>query len=316
MAATTTQGSPRTTDPRTLLEAVRYFSDPEVALDFVRRAVWAEGTPVCPHCGSREAGFVASRRIWKCKARECRKQFSAKVGTIFEDSPLGWDKWLPAVWLIANSKNSISSHELARALGVTQKTSWFMLHRIRDAMTTGTFRKLDGEVEADETFIGGKAGNMHKGRWEAGRGSGQNKTIIAGMVERGGEVRAKKVERIDAATLTDNLLANVEIGADVFTDELVGYNELEQYYAHKTVDHSREYVRGIAHTNTIENFWSLLKRAIKGTQVHVSAEHLERYVTERSFAYNNRGTSDLGRMQLAMSGAQGRRLTWDELTAR
>ena len=150
------------TDPKSLVEAVRYFADPDTALDFVRRAVWADGVPVCPHCGSTEHSFVTTRRIWKCKAKECRRQFSAKVGTIFEDSPLGWDKWLPAVWLIANSKNSVSSHELARALGVTQKTSWFMLHRIRDAMETGSFRKLTGTIEADETYIGGKVTNMHK----------------------------------------------------------------------------------------------------------------------------------------------------------
>jgi transposase-like protein len=151
--------------PKNLLEAVRYFADLDVATDFVAKLRWPNG-PVCPKCGSADKhSYLTTRRIWKCKA--CKKQFSVKVGTIFEDSALGLDKWLPAVWLIANSKNGISSHELGRALGTTQKSAWFMLHRIRLAMRSGSFEMMNGTVEVDETYIGGKARNMHKGERRA-----------------------------------------------------------------------------------------------------------------------------------------------------
>ncbi len=178
----------QTGEPRTLLEAVRYFSDPDVALAFVVKLRWTDGKPVCPRCACMEHSFLKTRRIWKCKA--CRRQFSVKLGMIFEDSPLGFDKWLPAIWMIANSKNGVSSHEMARSLGVTQKSAWFMLHRVRLAMQTGTFAKLDGMIEADETFIGGKARNMHKHIRErkiTGTG-GKDKTVVAGITERGGKV--------------------------------------------------------------------------------------------------------------------------------
>src|SRR3954467_13156135 len=178
--------------PETLLEAIRYFADRDVANDFVASLRWPDG-PVCPGCGGVEYSYLTTRRLWKCK--ECKKQTSVKVGTIFEDSALGLDKWLPAVWLIANSKNGISSHELARALGITQKSAWFMLHRIRLAMQTGSFDKLDGEVEVDETYIGGKARNMHKSVRDrkTAEGWGTGKAIAFGMRQRGGEVRATVV---------------------------------------------------------------------------------------------------------------------------
>ncbi len=303
-------------EPTNLLEAVRYFSDDDRAFAFVMNLRWPDGNVTCPRCGVGNPSFIATRRIWKC--RGCRKQFSLKVGTIFEDSPLGWDKWLPAIWLLANSKNSVSSHELGRALGVTQKTAWFMFHRIRDAMATRTFRKLDGEVEADETYVGPNIMNMHKRVRQAkglgGRGGHPDKAIVAGIVERGGEVRAMPVPDTQMDTLHGNVLSNVAIGATLYADENRSYNGLDQYYALKRINHSREYVSGNTHTNTIENFWSLLKRSIKGTQVHVDPEHLHRYVTERSFSYNHRTDTDLGRMRLAVSGAPGRRLTWVALT--
>src|ERR1700719_1362733 len=147
--------------PTSLIEEIRYFSDLDVCTDFVANLRWPDG-PVCPRCGSTEYSYLTTRRLWKCKG--CKKQYSVKLGTIFEDSPLGLDKWLPAIWLLANSKNGISSYELHRALGVTQKTAWFMLSRIRLAMQTKSFTKLKGEVEADETFIGGKRANMHKSK--------------------------------------------------------------------------------------------------------------------------------------------------------
>ncbi len=304
-------------DPTNLVEAIRYFADPDRSFHFVLKLRWADGKVTCPRCGHGETSFLTTRRIWKCKG--CKRQFSLKVGTIFEDSPLGFDKWLPAIWLIANSKNSISSHELGRSLGVTQKSAWFMLHRIRDAMETGTFQKMSGITEVDDTFIGGLAKNMHRSvhaRKITGTG-GINKTIVQGARNRDtGTVVAKVIAGTDTETVQANIYEWVEPQSALFTDEHRGYNGLEEDFAHKTVNHSRgEYVNGIVHTNGIENYWSLLKRSIKGSQIRVSPAHLDRYVTERTFAYNNRCTDDLGRMRVAVAGTAGRRLTWAELTS-
>jgi transposase-like protein len=302
-------------DPKSLLEAVRYFSDPELAFNFVRDIRWPDGQVVCPHCSATEHSFLATRKIWKCKG--CRKQFSLKVGTIWEDSPIGFDKWLPAMWLLANAKNSVSSHELARALSVTQKTAWFMFHRIRLAMEAQSFEKLSGTVEVDETYVGGDAVNMHmwKRKTQVRHGYA-HKTPVQGAREReNGTVKAKV---LSSGNLRANVRDWVEPNATVYTDEASGYRRLsEDGFDHKTVTHGRrEYVSGIVHTNGIENFWALLKRSIKGTQTHVDREHLGRYVTERQFAYNHRDTNDLGRMRLAVKGVDGRRVTWDDLTSR
>ena len=186
--------------PTTLIEAIRYFSNQDVCIEFVARLRWPDG-PECPRCGSPAYSFLSTRRTWKCK--DCNKQYSVKLGTIFEDSPLGLDKWLTAMWMIANSKNGVSSHEMGRSLGITQKSGWFLLHRIRLAMQTGTFEKLDGEIEVDETFIGGKARNMHKNvraRKITGTG-GKGKAIVAGVVQRGGEMRAVVVPDTRRPTL-------------------------------------------------------------------------------------------------------------------
>jgi transposase-like protein len=241
-----------------------------------------------------------------------------KVGTIFEDSPLGLDKWLPAVWLIANSKNGISSHELGRSLGVTQKSAWFMLHRIRLAMQTGSFGKLDGEVEVDETFIGGKARNMHKhDRARKITGTGYaDKTIVVGMKQRDGEVRATVIPDTSRRVLEGLIEENVEPGASVYTDELRSYRALSRMYAHETVDHAEKYVDGRAHTNGLENFWSLLKRGLSGTYVSVEPFHLFRYLDERLLAYNLRELSDYGRFATVLRAAAGRRLTYAELTGK
>jgi transposase-like protein len=302
-------------EPKTLLEAIRYFSDEDRAFAFVMKLRWPDGDIVCPRCGSGAVGFIATRRMWKC--RNCKRQFSLKVGTIFEDSPIGWDKWLPAVWLIANAKNSVSSHELARSLGVTQKTAWFMFHRIRLAMETKTFQKLSGTVEVDETYVGGDAKNMHK--WvrqvKVRRPYNDAKIPVQGARHReSGTVTAAVVG--GKGQLLANIDAWIEPGATVYTDDAKAYSGLSAAYEHDHVTHGRqEYVRGDVHTNGIENFWALLKRAIKGTQVHVDREHLHRYVTERAFAYNYRDQNDLGRMRLAMAGTPGRRLTYKRLTA-
>jgi transposase-like protein len=302
------------TQPTSLIQAIRYFSDPDLAFDFVRQMRWQDGPVVCPRCDHKETSFISTRRIWKCKG--CKKQFSLKVGTIFEDSPLGWDKWLPAVWLIANSKNGVSSHELGRALGVTQKTAWFMLHRIRHAMATKTFAKLDGTVEVDETYVGGQAKFM-RGHLRAERihgTGGVDKVAIQGAVQRGGPIVAKVVATPDQTTLQSNVRAWVESGATVYTDEARAYLGLDEDFAHKSVNHSREYVCGVVHTNTLENFWTLYKRAWRGTYTHNMHRHTNRYIDERAFSYNHREDGDLGRMRLATIRANGRRITYKQLT--
>jgi transposase-like protein len=301
--------------PANLLEAIRYFSDLDVCTDFVAKLRWPNG-PVCLKCGGTEHSYLTTRRLWKCKA--CKKQFSVKVGTIFEDSALGLDKWLPAVWLIANSKNGISSHELGRALGTTQKSAWFMLHRIRLAMQTGSFDKFSGEVEVDETYIGGKARNMHKierkrkigGQWN------RNKIPVAGVLERGGRVRASVLEGANRKDMQDNVRRHVAAGATIYSDSHTGYSGLDADYAHVTVDHAEAYANGRVHTNGMENFWSLLKRGLHGTYISVEPFHLFRYLVERVFTFNMRDLTDLGRFTAVLTACAGRRLTWDELTGK
>ena len=308
-------------EPRTLLEAIRYFSDPDRALTFAMKFRWADGKPVCPSCGCLDHSFLKTRRIWKCSA--CKRQYSVKVGTIFEDSPIGFDKWLPAVWLVANSKNGISSHEMARALGVTQKTAWFMSHRIRLAMQAGTFAKLSGEVEVDETFVGGLARFMHQEARAKLRGTGGvDKAMVVGALERTHDhvlshVSASIATNRDSATLQPLVHRTVAVGSTVYTDALNAYRGLDGlFYSHQFIDHAVKYVEGRVHTNGIENFWSLLKRGLKGTYVCASPWHLHRYVDERVFTFNNREAGDLGRMHLVMESVAGRRVTWDELTGK
>jgi transposase-like protein len=299
--------------PNTLIEAVRFFSDPDTCVAYVAKLRWPDG-PVCPACEGREHSYLTTRRIWKCKS--CKKQFSVKVGTIFEDSAIPLDKWMAAIWLIANSKNGISSHELGRAIGVTQKSAWFMNHRIRLAMQVGSFDKLDGEVEADETFIGGKARNMHKSvraRKITGRGTA-GKTVVAGVIQRGGNVRASVVVNTGSPVLHAHVREYVAAGAALYSDLHPGYNGLEADYAHQTVDHAVQYVDGRVHTNTMENFWSLLKRGLHGTYVSVEPFHLFRYLDERLFTFNERGLSDLQRFHKVLMAVAGKRLTYAELT--
>lgn len=300
--------------PTSLLSAVRYFSDLKVCNAYLASMKWPNGEVCCPRCGCTSVGKIESRQMFQCKAKECRKQFSVKVGTIFEDSPLGLDKWMVAVWSITNAKNGISSHELARALDVTQKTAWFMLHRIRLAMRSPGFGKLCGEVEGDETFIGGKAANMHKKRREQvikGRGT-IGKVVVQGLMERGGEVRAKVVKNQKRKTLHSIIHENVEVGSHVYTDALRSYEQIKGY-VHSVIDHAVAYVDGRVHTNSMENFWSCLKRTIGGTYVCVSPEHLDRYLDEQTMRFNARKENDSTRFEQVMRGAPGRRITYKTL---
>jgi transposase-like protein len=305
--------------PTTLQKAIVYFSDLDNCLLYMIARRWPNGVE-CPTCGRIDVRFLANQRKWQCKSIHERRQFSIKTGTIFEDSPLGLDKWLTAVWMITNCKNGVSSYEIHRAIGITQKSAWFMMHRIRLAMQTGSFeKKMSGTVEADETFIGGLSKNMHKSKREAkitGTGA-SGKTIVMGILERHGEVRAKVIKTTSREILHTEIKANVEKGSDVFTDAFPAYSGLAPDFVHKFVNHAIEYVRDNVHTNGIENFWSLLKRGLKGTYVSVEPFHLFRYVDEQSFRFNNRkDMNDGDRFRLITSRVAGKRLTYKELTGK
>jgi transposase-like protein len=316
--------------PESLQEAILYFADPDRCLAFMVELRWPNGV-TCPTCGGKEITFLSTRRVWKCKNRHARQQFSIKVGTIFEDSAIPLSKWLPAMWMLVNCKNGVSSYEVARALRVTQKTAWFMLHRVRLAMQTSTFQKLGGGiVEVDETWIGGKARNMNRGRaaktktgHKMGPYARSGKAIVLGMLERGGRVALRVVKNVKRSTLIPLVREFVEEGTEIHSDSLPSYLALEERsyetlgrarYKHKVVDHAVEYVSGNVHVNGIENFWSLLKRAIRGTYVSVEPFHLFRYLDEQAFRFNLRKNNDGGRFREALRDIIGKRLTYSHLT--
>ncbi len=307
--------------PKTLLEAVKFFSDFENCRRFMVKARWADGMVHCPICNSDHVAYLVNARVWKCYGKHDRPKFSLKVGTIFEDSPIPLEKWLPTVWFLVNCKNGISSYELSRALGVTQKTAWFMLHRVRLAMRDAGLGKIGGEVEVDETFIGGKARNMHLAKREekiTGTGA-KDKAAVLGFLRRGGEVRAEVIPNRKKKTLQAIVQDQITPGFAVYTDALASYEGLGNYFDHQVVDHAIEYVKGRVHTNGLENFWSLLKRGIKGTYVSVEPFHLARYLDEQTFRYNNRDNEEIGdsgRFALALAQIVGKRLTYDELTGK
>jgi transposase-like protein len=337
--------------PKSLLEATRYFADPNVCVEFVASMRWPDGV-VCPHCEGRKVSFLKSRRIWKCMVKECHKQFSVKTFSIFEDSAIPLDKWLTAIWLVVNCKNGISSYEIARDLGVTQKSAWFMLHRIRLAMQNGSLEKLGGSqggpVEVDEAYIGGHPKNKHLSKRDHqigkkylrdldGEVTGPNpdykphsitgratrKIPVFGMLDREArKVRAHVIPQVKREVLMDAILANIEKGSTIYSDGLNDYKPLRNMdFMHDTVNHVTEYVRGQVHTQGIENFWSLLKRSLRGTYVAVEPFHLDAYVAEQVFRFNNRATKDNpltdgDRFALAVSQISGKRLTYAELTGK
>jgi len=300
--------------PEMLQMAVLYFGDQDRALEFLTKFRWPDGKPTCPRCESQENSYISTRRIWKCKG--CKRQFSAKSGTIMEDSPIGLDKWLPAIWMICGCKNGISSYEIARGLGVSQKTAWFMLHRVRLAMKSGSLEKLSGEIEADETFVGGKISNMHKSRkrkMQMRSQKGDNKTVVLGLLERDGRVRAAVAPSRRRHHIQSHIVNNVEAGSKLYTDELTSYDNLPEGITREFVNHLDSYVQGQVHTNGLENFWSLLKRTLKGTYVSVDPVHLQSYVDEQAFRFNNREFTDADRFISVLSQIAGKRLTFSEL---
>jgi transposase-like protein len=310
--------------PKTLLEAVVHFANLDTCHAHLAAIKWPEGVS-CPACGGKDIGNIASRRMYQCRAKCCRKQFSVKVDTIFEDSPLPLNKWFVAVWSITNAKNGISSCELARAIGVTQKSAWHMLHRIRHAMKVGSFQKFSGEIESDETAIGGLSKNMHASRRRVKiLGTGfSGKAIVHGVLERAGpksksqktvsQVRASVIPDMKLTTLAPILKDSIEPGATLYTDTLIAYRRMKSSFVHERIDHAVSYVEGRCHTNSMENFWSLFKRTVKGTYVSVDVPHLGRYVDEQVFRFNQRDGSDADRFASVMPRVVGKRLKYETL---
>jgi transposase-like protein len=311
--------------PKTLQQAIQFFTDFENCRKFMIAIRWEDGVVRCPYCNSSKLTYLAKARVYRCYGDHAKQKFSLKVGTVLEDSPIGLDKWLPVIWLLANSRNGVSSCEIARSIGITQKSAWFMLHRVRKAMEDGAFvKKLGtsgGPVEVDETFVGPKPQKMHRDKRLAvqnGEKAGR-KVAVMGMLDRDArEVRAKVIPNVKRETLQTEILKQVMGTGKVYTDGWVGYDQLKaQHFIHETVNHLNEYVRGEVHTQGIENFWSLLKRSLSGTYVAVEPFHLDRYVGEQVFRYNNRKNfDDYDRFAKAVSQIVGKRLTYAELTGK
>jgi transposase-like protein len=315
-------------EPRTLKQAIEYFADPANCHAYMAEHRWPDGV-VCPRCGSKNVKYSEKYKRWQCGSHHDKRQFTLKTGTIFEDSAIGLDKWLTALWLLVNSKNGISSHEVGRSIGVTQKSAWFMLHRLREILApVDDHTKLGGNeggpVEVDETFIGGLAKNMHRNRAKryGQPGTNKGKTPVVGILDRDlRQIRAKVVADVKRETLQNEVLKNVKYGTKVYTDEHVAYDNLHWRYVHDVVRHVETYVNGQVHTNGLENFWSLLKRGLKGTYVAVEPFHLDRYIAEQVYRYNNRATkdnplNDSDRFVIAISQVIGKRLTYAELTGK
>jgi transposase-like protein len=308
--------------PKTLQQAIVYFNDPDNCLKFMVKVRWPDGVVICPTCERDDVVFLKNQRKWQCKTVHHHRQFSVKVGTIFEDSPIGLDKWLVAIWMIANCKNGVSSYEIGRALGVTQKSAWFMLHRIRLAMQSRSFLKVGGsgsEVEVDETFIGGAARFMHVDvrRRRIIASSIKGKTPVIGILERGGEVRANVIPNRKKHAINTEIKNHIAAGSALYTDSLPSYSFLPAGYQHEVVDHAEGYVHGQVHTNGLENFWSLLKRGLKGTYISVEPFHLFRYLDEQVFRYNFRELAHDGlRFEHVASHILGKRLTYAEVTGK
>jgi transposase-like protein len=307
------------TQPKTLTAAIRYYSDEQTCIDAVAALRWENGKPVCPKCntaeGDRKHYWLAAQKRWKCYS--CRKQFSVKVGSIFEDSALSLDKWMISLWMLVNCKNGVSSYEISRATGMGQKAAWFVLQRLRYTMNETFSEKMNGTIQIDECYIGGKPKNMHESRRKA-IGQNDHKTAVMGMVETNTrQVRAHVIPNAKRETLQKAILERVGFGATLHTDSWAGYDRMDTRYVHEQVNHANEYVRGNVSTQAVENFWSCLKRTLTGTYVAVEAFHMDKYLAEQCFRFNNRiGMNDGDRFTKALAQVGGKRLTWNELTGK
>jgi transposase-like protein len=312
---------PMQPDLKTLHDAMVHFLEPQNAIDYMIELRWPDGVVVCPTCGGTDVTWMPTRSLFQCKWRHPRRQFSVKVGTIFEDSPIALGKWLLIGWMLANCRNGISSHEVARTIGITQKSAWFMLHRLREAaLDENHSEPLFNEVECDETYVGGKTKFKHARKIAqlTRKPSIHDKTPVMGILQRGGAVRAMVVKNHKRASLQAEIQKNVAPGSTLYTDDLHSYRGLPGY-THYYVDHLTKYVSGQIHTNGLENFWSLLKRCIKGTYVQVTPEHLNAYVAEQVFRYNSRKglkVTEEQRFAKLLTRTTGKRLTYAKLIAR
>lgn len=298
-----------------LLALMKQFDSEEKCVAHLASIRWPDGA-VCPICQHGErVNFIKARNVFWCG--NCKKQFSVRVGTIFEESRLPLNKWFAAIWLATSHKKGISSVQLAKDIGVTQKTAWHMLNRMREAMKgMGEGGNLFGVVEIDETYHGGKEKNKHAHkRLKAGRGA-VGKAPVLGMLERGGMAKAFKVQTVDGAMIDVMVRQHVVCGSHLMTDEHAAYRVLDNDYVRQAVSHGRgEYVRGTAHTNTIEGFWSIFKRGVMGIYHHVSDKHLQRYLDEFAARYNTRDQREGDRFDGFLAASIGRRLTYQELIA-
>jgi transposase-like protein len=298
-----------------LFDLMDAFPDEQSCIDHLRSIRWRDGE-FCPYCGDNRVYHFSDRKTFKCGA--CRQRFSIKVGTIFEDTKLPLRKWFMAIWLITNHPKGIASTTLAKDLKVTQKTAWFVLHRLRHAARTNSFNApLKGDVEADTTFVGGKEKNKHADKKTPGSQGGANKSVVLGVIERDGELRALHVADAKAKTLQGNVRKNVRRRSAILTDEDSAFLGLSDDYNHMTVNHSKgEYVRlgGFVHTNGIESVWAFLKRQIIGIHHWVSPKHLQRYVDEMSWRFNRRDMKVTARMNSLFGCVEGR-LRYRELIA-
>jgi transposase-like protein len=306
---------------KTLQDAIEHFLAPQNAIDYMVRLRWPDGVVVCPTCGGKDVTWMPTRSLFQCRTRHPKRQFSVKVGTTFEDSPIALGKWLLIGWMLANCRNGISSHEVARTIGITQKSAWFMLHRLREAAQDEDHKEpLFDEVECGETYVGGKSKNMHarKRAQRITRPGVHDKTPVMGILQRGGKVRAMVVKNHKRKHLQAEIQKHVATGSTLYTDDLHSYRGLPDY-VHEYVDHATKYVSGRIHTNGLENFWSLLKRCIKGTYIQVRPEHLQAYVAEQVFRYNTRKkleVTEQERFSALLTGTTGKRLTYEELITR
>ena len=313
--------------PKSLIEAIKLYGDELYCIKLLANLRWLNGIPVCPKCDAEENGrkhmWLAKQKRWKCYT--CRKQFSVKQGTIFEDSPISLSKWFTALWLLVNCKNGVSSYEIARDLEITQKSAWFVLQRLRFILKDVSMEKMGTSgtpVQMDESFHGGKPKNMHRTRrlkQRIAENGYAEKTSVFGMLETGTrQVRAMVVPNVKRVTLQNAILDNVGVGSTIHTDQWMGYGGLAKQFVHETVNHMTEYVtEGGVNTQAIENFWSLLKRGLQGTYVAVEAMHMDRYLDEQMFRFNNRiGYNDGNRFVKALSQSPNRRLTYADLTGK
>ncbi len=300
-----------------LIELVTYFKDEKVCNKYLEKIRWDKNNYTCPYegCGHDKVFKYSNGKTYKCA--KCQKQFSIRVGTIFEDSKISLKKWFAAIYLITTNKKGISSLQLSKDIGVTQKTAWFMSHRVRKALGLHqSDDKLEGICEADETYVGGLEKNKHfdkKIKGTQGR-STKTKIIVAGVVQRGGELRAKMLEATNIKTLGKYVADNVKEGSRVNTDEWLGYKKLHKLFDHQVVNHkSQQYVIGDIHTNTIEGFWAIFKRGIRGVYHLMTSKHIQQYVDEFVFRYNTRNVSEEHRFNMVLNKV-GVRLNYADLT--